>query len=408
MVAINPQTGGILAFVSKPTFDPNLFIDGIDSDNWKKLSDNWQRPLINRVTQGLYPPGSTFKPFMAMALLESKKITQTTVVPAPGSWSIPGTKHLFRDAARSGHGAVNLAKAIQVSSDTFFYRLGFEMGIDRAYPYLSAFGLGSKTGIDLPNEYQGILPSPAWKAKRFADKKYSDKQRHWNPAEMVPVSVGQGYNTYTPLQMVHATATLANNGVMFRPHLVKEMLDHENQQITVIDPQPEKILPFKKNNFEYVKRAMQRVLQPGGTARKIGVGLKYPMAGKTGTAQVVQIAQGKIYNAAALREQHRDHAWFIAFAPVDKPQIAIAVILENAGWGANAAPLARNLADYYLLHLSTGQVSDKIQGYRETANPLLQQNIINQKNKNSVQAAFEAAAQARAASDIQAASQAGK
>ena len=408
LVAINPQTGGILAFVSKPTFDPNLFIDGIDSDNWKKLSDNWQRPLINRVTQGLYPPGSTFKPFMAMALLESKKITQTTVVPAPGSWSIPGTKHLFRDAARSGHGAVNLAKAIQVSSDTFFYRLGFEMGIDRAYPYLSAFGLGSKTGIDLPNEYQGILPSPAWKAKRFADKKYSDKQRHWNPAEMVPVSVGQGYNTYTPLQMVHATATLANNGVMFRPHLVKEMLDHENQQITVIDPQPEKILPFKKNNFEYVKRAMQRVLQPGGTARKIGVGLKYPMAGKTGTAQVVQIAQGKIYNAAALREQHRDHAWFIAFAPVDKPQIAIAVILENAGWGANAAPLARNLADYYLLHLSTGQVSDKIQGYRETANPLLQQNIINQKNKNSVQAAFEAAAQARVASDVQAASQAGK
>ena len=393
MIALDPQTGGVLAFVSKPGFDPNVFIDGIDSETWKKLNEDWQRPMINRVTQGLYPPGSTFKPFMAMALLESGKITQSTIVPAPGAWSIPGTKHLFRDAARGGHGAVNLARAIQVSSDTFFYRLGFEMGIERALPYLASFGLGQKTGIDLPNEYQGILPSPEWKAKRFA--KQPENQRKWNLAEMVPVSVGQGYNTYTPLQMAHATAILANNGIVYRPHLVKEVLDHENQQITVIDPQPEKKLPYKISNFEYIKHAMQRVLQPGGTARKIGAGLKYSMAGKTGTAQVVQIAQGKTYNAAALRVQHRDHAWFIAFAPVDNPQIAIAVILENAGWGANAAPLARQLADFYLLRLKTGQVSSDVQGARQTANPLLQQKTSSNQQKNNVQTAFEAVAKER-------------
>ena len=390
LVAINPQTGGVLAFVSKPTFDPNVFIDGIDSTTWKSLNEDWQRPLINRVTQGLYPPGSTFKPFMSMALLESGKITQNTLVPAPGAWSIPGTKHQFRDAARSGHGSVNLARAIQVSSDTFFYRLGFEMGINRTYPYLASFGFGERTGIDLPNEYRGVLPSPEWKAKRWA--KGTEKKRHWNPAEMVPVSVGQGYNTYTPLQMAHAVATLANNGTVFRPHLVKEMLDYENQQITVIDPKPERTLPYRRSNFDYIKHAMQRVLQPGGTAHKIGAGLQYTMAGKTGTAQVVQIKQGKKYNAAALRVQHRDHAWFIAFAPVENPQIAIAVILENAGWGANAAPLARQLADYYLLHLKHGRVDREVKGARKTTNTLLDLNP-STKSSHTLQAAFEAVAQ---------------
>ncbi|WII92622.1 penicillin-binding protein 2 [Kingella negevensis] len=396
MIALDPQTGGVLAFVSKPNFDPNIFIDGIDRESWKALNENWQRPLINRVTQGLYPPGSTFKPFMAMALLESGKITQSSIVPAPGAWSIPGTTHKFRDAARSGHGTINLSRAIQVSSDTFFYRLGFETGIERIAPYLASFGFGQVTGIDLPGEYRGILPSPEWKAKRFA--KGTEKQRHWNPAEMVPVSVGQGYNTYTPLQMAHAIATLANNGTVYRPHLVKEMLDHENQQITVIDPQPEKKLPYSQNNFEYIKRAMQRVLQPGGTASKIGNGLHYTMAGKTGTAQVVQIAQDKKYNAAALRVQHRDHAWFVAFAPMEKPQIAVAVILENGGWGVNAAPLVRRLTDFYLLRLKRGTLSSEVKGSRETANPLLQLNAPLSKQKSSVQAAFEAVAQEHAAS----------
>ena len=389
MVAINPQTGGVLAFVSNPSFNPNLFIDGIDSENWKALNENWQKPLINRVTQGLYPPGSTFKPFMAMTLLESGKITQSSVIPAPGAWSIPGTKHMFRDSVRSGHGSANLSKAIQVSSDTFFYRLGFEMGIEKIRPYLAEFDFGQQTGIDLPNEYRGVLPSPEWKEKRFS--KLPPERRRWNIAEMVPISIGQGYNAYTPLQMAHATATLANNGVVYRPHLVKELLDHNKQQITLIDPKPQRVLPFKQSNFNYVKAAMAKVLQPGGTARKIGVGLKYSMGGKTGTAQVVQIAQGKNYNAAALAEQHRDHAWFIAFAPMEKPQIAIAVILENGGWGANAAPLARGLSDYYLLKLKSGGNHDiPVDNRNKTGveNPLLAGSSTVRPSENKITEAF--------------------
>ncbi len=351
VVAINPQTGGIIAFVSKPSYDPNLFIDGIDSDTWKALNEDWQRPLVNRVTQGIYPPGSTFKPFMGMALLESGKINQNTVIPAPGAWSIPGSKHLFRDSVRSGHGSANLSKAMQVSSDTFFYRLGYELGIDRAHPYLAEFGLGRKTGIDLNNEYQGVLPSREWKEKRFA--KLPENRRRWNLADMVSVSIGQGYNAYTPLQMAHATAILANNGVVYRPHLVSRLLDHDRQQITLIDPQPVRTVPFSRSNFDYMKHSMVRVLQPGGTAWRIGGGLQYSMGGKTGTAQVVQIKQGARYNAAALAEQHRDHAWFISFAPVENPQIAVAVIVENGGWGATAAPIARALSDFYLLKLKT-------------------------------------------------------
>ena len=360
LVAINPQDGTVLAFVSKPSFDPNLFIDGIDSDTWKMLNDDWKKPLINRVTQGLYPPGSTFKPFMGMALLESGKITQNTIVPAPGAWSIPGSRHIFRDSVRSGHGSANLSKAIQVSSDTFFYRLGYEMGIDKASPYLAQFGFGQKTGIDLPSEYVGVLPSREWKAKRFA-KSSDPTAKEWRAGEMVSVSIGQGYNSYTPLQMAHATASLANNGVVHQPHLVKEVLDFGARKITRINPNPERQIPFKADNFEYVKRAMEKVLKPGGTAHRIGGGLAYTMGGKTGTAQVVQIKQGGRYNAAALREQHRDHAWFISFAPLEKPEIAIAVILENGGWGAYAAPLAREMTDFYMLHVKPQQFSDSLE-----------------------------------------------
>ena len=360
LVAINPQDGTVLAFVSKPSFDPNLFIDGIDSDTWKMLNDDWKKPLINRVTQGLYPPGSTFKPFMGMALLESGKITQNTIVPAPGAWSIPGSRHIFRDSVRSGHGSANLSKAIQVSSDTFFYRLGYEMGIDKASPYLAQFGFGQKTGIDLPSEYAGVLPSREWKAKRFA-KSSDPTAKEWRAGEMVSVSIGQGYNAYTPLQMAHATASLANNGVVYQPHLVKEVLDFGARKITRINPNPERQIPFKADNFEYVKRAMEKVLKPGGTAHRIGGGLAYTMGGKTGTAQVVQIKQGGRYNAAALREQHRDHAWFISFAPLEKPEIAIAVILENGGWGAYAAPLAREMTDFYMLNVKPQQFSDGLE-----------------------------------------------
>lgn len=364
IVAINPQTGDILALVSRPSYDPNRFIDGIDSDTWKSLNDDWRHPLINRATQGLYPPGSTFKPFMGMAALESGKLTPNTVLPAPGAWSIPGSTHLFRDAARRGHGSANLRKAIQVSSDTFFYRLGYEMGVNRVHPYLAQFGLGQLTGIDLSHEYKGILPSREWKEKRFAKAKPA--VRAWLPADMVSMSIGQGYNAYTPLQMAYATAILANDGVVYRPHLVKQLLDHQSKKITLIDPQPIRTVPFQRSHFEYIKSAMQLVLQPGGTAQQVGAGLQYTMGGKTGTAQVVQIKQGARYNAAMLAEQHRDHAWFIAFAPVQNPQIAIAVIIENGGWGATAGPLARQLADFYLLKLKNLPIPDAAQAVSQT------------------------------------------
>ena len=400
VVAIDPQTGGVLALVSKPSFDPNLFIDGIDSENWKALNENWETPMINRTIQGLYPPGSTFKPFMAMAILESGKLTQSSVVPAPGAWTIPGSKHQYRDSVRSGHGAVNLQRAITVSSDTFFYRVGYEMGIDKVEPYLKQFDLGQLTGIDLPNENKGILPSKTWKRERF---KKSPKNQEWHPSEMVSISIGQGYNTYTPLQMAHATATLANNGVVYRPHVVKELHNHQTQEITVVDPKPERTLPFKQSNFDYIKKGMEGVLRPGGTAWRVGAGLQYTMAGKTGTAQVKSIAQGKSYNAAALAVQHRDHAWFIAFAPVDKPKIAIAVILENGGWGATAAPIARQLADFYLLKI-LGQGTAEELSTPQGMTVLADETLISEGSKTSLaslQAAFAAAKQApQAASGV--------
>lgn len=351
MVAIDPANGGVLAFLSKPGFDPSLFIDGIDSQTWTMLNTDWQKPLINRALRGVYPPGSTFKPFMAMAALESGIIGQHDVRPAPGYFTLPGSSHQFRDSRPHGNGMVNLARAITVSSDTFFYKLAWEIGIDRLSPLLGEFGLGSKTGIDLDGEASGILPSRKWKAKRFA--KQGVAYSKWIPADVVSIGIGQGYNAYTPLQMAHATAILANDGKVFKPHLVQEVVDTQTNQAYRINTQPIRKLPFKQNNFEYVKQGMVGVLQPGGTAARIGAGLSYSMAGKTGTAQVVSIQQGQKYNAASLAEQKRDHSWFIAFAPVENPKIAMAIIVENAGWGsAEAAPITRQLFDYYL----TGKV----------------------------------------------------
>lgn len=349
IIALNPKNGAVLAYVSKPSFNPNLFINGIDSETWKTLNEDWQRPLINRVTQALYPPGSTFKPFMAMALLESGTLKENTLVPAPGAWSIPGTSHVFRDSVKSGHGRVNLSTAIQVSSDTFFYQMGYKMGPDKFAQYMAPFGFGQKTGIDLPNEYMGVLPSREWKARRF--EKQGKAAQKWQGGDMVSVSIGQGFNSYTPLQMAFATAILANDGVVYPPHLVSEIIDHETGVVTQIGTQPTRKIDYTQEHFDYVKGGMRKVLQAGGTAWRVGVDLKYPMSGKTGTAQVVQIKQGAKYNAAALEERYRDHSWFIAFAPSDDPQIAVAVLQENGGWGAASAPLARELIDYYLLEI---------------------------------------------------------
>ncbi|WP_293759659.1 penicillin-binding protein 2 [uncultured Aquitalea sp.] len=361
LVAIEPSTGGVLAFLSKPGFDPNLFIDGIDSQSWASLNTDWQKPLINRALRGTYPPGSTFKPFMSMAALETHSIGMHDIRPAPAFFTLPGSSHQFRDSNKRGNGSVNLARAITVSSDTFFYKLAWDMGIDKIAPTVGQFGLGRPTGIDLDGEASGVLPTKEWKAKRFA--RYKEEFRRWYPADVVSIGIGQGFNAYTPLQMANATAILANDGVAFKPHLVQQVVDAKTGKPRVIEPKPDRVLAFRKENFEYVKGGMEGVLKPGGTAWRLGVGLTYSMAGKTGTAQVVQIKQGAKYNAAALAEQYRDHSWFIAFAPVEQPRIAVAVIVENAGFGAAAAaPIARGLFDFYL----KGKVPDAVAGDLKT------------------------------------------
>ncbi|MCL6264132.1 penicillin-binding protein 2 [Craterilacuibacter sp. RT1T] len=361
LVAIDPQTGGVLALLSKPGFDPGLFIDGIDTQSWKNLNEDWQKPLINRALRGLYPPGSTFKPFMGMAALETGAIGPNEVRGAPGYFTLPGSSHRFRDSKPAGNGSANLAKAIAVSSDTFFYKLAWDMGIDRIHPVLGQFGLGSRTGIDLDGEAPGILPSKEWKAKRFA--KMKPEYQRWIPADVVSIGIGQGYNAYTPLQMANATAILAADGKVFKPHLVQTITDSKSGKVQLVEAHPQRQLAFKQQNYDYIKQAMEGVLKPGGTAWRLGQNLSYRMAGKTGTAQVVQIKQGAKYNASALAEQHRDHSWFIAFAPAEKPTIAVAVIVENAGFGAAAAaPVARGVIDYYL----TGKVPADINALLQT------------------------------------------
>ena len=342
LVAIDPKTGGILAFVSKPSFDPNLFIDGIDTETWNALNTDWQTPMVNRALRGLYPPGSIFKPFIGMAALESGALTQTSAINSPGSVRLCGRE--WRSPSR-GHGSIPLSTAIQVSSDTFFYQLAYNrMEIDRFSAALKEFKLGELTGVDLDNEAKGIRPSREWKQARFPGK-----EGEWNRCDIISASIGQGYNAYTPLQMANATAIIANKGVAFKPHLVNEIINNQTGQITKIDPQPDHVVPYSKSDFEYIKNAMVRVTR-AGTAAKLFGGASYAVAGKTGTAQVTGIAQGARYNKHALREAHRDHSWFIAFAPADDPQIALAVIVENGGWGASAAgPLARQTLDYYLL-----------------------------------------------------------
>jgi penicillin-binding protein 2 len=359
LVAIDPDDGGVLAFLSKPGFDPNQFIDGIDSQTWTTLNADWQKPLVNRALRGIYPPGSTFKPFISMAALMSGIVKPGDMRAAPGIFVLPGSSHQFRDANPRGNGMVDLQRAITVSSDTFFYKLAWDLGIDRISPVVGQFGLGSKTGIDLDGEATGILPSKEWKAKRFA--RYGANAQKWLPADVVSIGIGQGFNSYTPLQMANGIATLANDGKLFHPHLVENIIDIKTGKLQKVGTSPVRQLPFPQAYFDYIKQGMAGVMKPGGTAASIGAGLQYSMAGKTGTAQVVAIKQGVKYNASALAEQNRDHSWFVAFAPVEHPRIAVAVIVENAGWGAAAAaPIARQLFDYYMTGKVPASISDQM------------------------------------------------
>ncbi len=343
LVAIDPATGGILAFVSKPGFDPNLFVDGIDPQSWSELNGSPDKPLLNRASAGTYPPGSTFKPFMALAALFYGKRTPQQAISDPGYYMFGG--HRFRDDKVDGHGMVDMYKSIVVSCDTYYYVLANDLGIDPIARFMALFGFGSRTGIDIAGEVTGVLPSTEWKMRRFS----KPEQKKWYAGETISVGIGQGYNNYTPLQLASATATLANDGVMFRPHIVNYIEDIRTRDKTAIEPKPLRDLGLNPEHIKVIKDAMVGVNKEGTSAR-VFAGAPYTSAGKTGTSQVIAIKQGEKYVESRVAEQHRDHALFIAYAPADKPTIALAVIAENSGFGARAAaPVARQVLDYHLL-----------------------------------------------------------
>lgn len=342
LVAIEPSTGGILALVSVPNYDPNLFVDGIAAVDWQALNEAADKPMINRALNGAYPPGSTFKPFMALAALHYGKRRPEQAIVDPGGFNFGG--HFFRDDKKGGHGMVDMYKSIVVSCDTYYYMLANDMGIDAIAAFMGELGLGSKTGIDIEGESEGVLPSPAWKKKRFK----RPEQQKWYAGETISIGIGQGYNAYTPIQLAQAVATLANDGVMFRPHLVKYITDTKSGEKRFIEPQPIKKLPWKQEHIDVIKRAMIGVNKEGTGARAFA-GAEYVSAGKTGTAQVFSY-KGAEHKTETMKAQLRDHALFIAFAPADQPKIALAVLVENGGFGAQAAaPIARQVFDYYLL-----------------------------------------------------------
>jgi len=343
LVALDPKTGEVLAFVSKPTFDPNLFVDGIDVDNWQALNESPDKPLLNRALRGTYPPGSTYKPFMALAALQSGKRSEKVSISDPGFFMFGN--HRFRDDKEGGHGVVDMYKSIVESCDTYYYTLARDMGVDLIYEQMKPLGFGQITGIDILGESRGVLPSTDWKRTTY---KKAEQQR-WYSGETISLGIGQGYNSFTMLQVAHATATIANNGLKMRPHIVREVLDIETKAPTPVAKEPIGQLPLSPENLDIIKRAMIGVNIEGTSATSFA-GAQYVSAGKTGTAQVYTVKQNEKYNAATVDERMRDHALFIAFAPADDPKVALAMVVENSGFGAqNAAPIARRVFDFVIM-----------------------------------------------------------
>ena len=342
LVAIDPRTGEVLAFVSKPTFDPNLFVEGIDQESWSALSESINKPLLNRALRGTYPPGSTYKPFMALAALETGKRGANVMVNDPGFFNFAG--HRF-GSPEGNLGMLDMRRSIQVSSNIYYYSLANEMGVDLIHDFMKPLGFGQSTGIDLGGEVRGVLPSTEW--KRNAYKR--PEQKKWFAGETISLGIGQGYNSFTMLQLAQATAIVANGGIKHRPHVVLGTRDSVTGQVSpVVQPTSEN-LGYKPAHVAVVREGLTSVVT-SGTARGVFAGAGYQAAGKTGTAQAVTQAQNTKYNARALEEHQRDHALFMGFAPASDPRIAVAVIVENAGWGAGAAaPIARRVMDYWLL-----------------------------------------------------------
>jgi len=343
-IAIDPNNGDVLAFVSLPSYDPNLFVNGIDIADYQALRDNDRRPLFNRALRGQYPPGSTIKPFMGLAGLELGVTSSHSSTYCPGFYTLPGNERKYRDWKRTGHGTVKLGLAIMQSCDVYFYDLALSLGIDNIHNYLSHFGFGRASGIDIIGELSGLLPSREWKRRRH--------NQPWFPGETIITGIGQGFFLVTPLQLAIATAALANNGRILQPNIVHAEQAANSSALTPYPPRLlETITINQQHNWDEVIGAMtEAVHNQRGTAYRIGKDSPYRIAGKTGTAQVFGLKEDEKYDASALDEKLRDHALFIAFAPADEPKIAVAVVVENGGGGGSvAAPIARRIMDAYLI-----------------------------------------------------------
>ena len=342
LVALDPKTGEILAFVSKPTFDPNLFVEGIDSESWQALNESPDKPLLNRALRGTYPPGSTYKPFMALAALETGARRPEQSIADPGFFMFGA--HRFRDDKEGGHGMVDMYRSIVQSCDTYYYILANDMGVDTIHDQMQRFGFGELTGIDIWGEVRGLLPSTDWKRRAY---KRADQQK-WYAGETISLGIGQGYNNFTMLQLASATATLANNGVKMKPHLVRQVVDVLTRSPRPTTQEAVGQVVAKPENIAVIRDALVGVNIEGTSASSF-VGAGYTSAGKTGTSQVFQIKQGEKYVASRIDERLRDHALYMAFAPAEAPKIALAMVVENAGFGGqNAAPIARRVFDYWL------------------------------------------------------------
>ena len=343
LVALDPKTGDVLAFVSKPTFNPNLFVDGIDAESWEALNESIDKPLLNRALRGTYPPGSTYKPFMALAALETGKRAASSVINDAGSWMFGG--HQFRSHDEKALGPVDMYTSVVKSSNVYYYSLANELGVDTMHDFMKPLGFGQFTGIDIQGEVRGLLPSTAWKRAYYK----KPEQQRWYAGETISLGIGQGYNSFTMLQLAQATAVLANNGIKYKPRLVIGTQDSVARAMRPLPLALAEDLGYKAEHVAIVRKAMVGVTQEG-TSAHVFAGAGYLSGGKTGTAQAVGIGQKDRYNASKMQEFQRDHALYIAFAPADDPKIALAVIVENSGFGAaHAAPMARRVFDYWLM-----------------------------------------------------------
>ncbi|MGF1836636.1 penicillin-binding protein 2 [Photobacterium sanguinicancri] len=343
IVVMDPRDSAVIAMVSSPSYDPNLFVHGISGPKYRALLNDINRPLVNRVTLGIYPPASTVKPMIAVAALTEGVVTPRTVRNDPGYWKIPNSNSRpFRDWKRWGHGKVNIHKAIEESVDTYFYQVAYDLGIDRLSAWMTKFGYGEYTGIDIHEESKANMPTREWKQARF--------RQPWYQGDTIPVGIGQGYWTATPLQIAKATTVLVNKGIVRAPHLLKDIVDNDVEKPAIFDEYPP-ITGVDDEDWEIAKDGMKRVLfGVRGTARRAFYGAQYKAGGKSGSAQVFGLAEDEKYNAEELAEHLRDHALFTAFAPYDKPEVVVSMVLENAGGGSsNGGPVARHIFDHILL-----------------------------------------------------------